>query len=33
MQVLRTPEERFSNLADFNFAPRYAQVVTDDGTA
>ncbi len=33
MHVLRTPDERFSNLADFDFAPNYAQVLADDGTA
>jgi haloalkane dehalogenase len=32
MQVLRTPDERFAGLADWPFAPHYAQVVDADGT-
>ncbi len=27
MQVLRTPDERFANLAGYNFAPHYAEVI------
>ena len=26
MEILRTPDERFVNLPDYNFAPHYAQV-------
>ena len=26
MPVLRTPDERFQNLPDFDFAPRYVQI-------
>ncbi len=26
MQILRTPEERFENLVDYNFAPNYVEV-------
>lgn len=33
MQVLRTPDERFEGLADYPFAPRYAQVRDADGTS
>jgi len=33
MDVLRTPDERFAALADFPFAPHYATVRADDGTA
>lgn len=33
MQVLRTPDERFSDLVDFNFASHYSTVQADDGTA
>ncbi|QGG94325.1 haloalkane dehalogenase [Actinomarinicola tropica] len=29
MKVLRTPDERFSDLADFPFEPRYAEVTAD----
>ncbi|WP_421934423.1 haloalkane dehalogenase [Phenylobacterium sp.] len=32
MQVLRTPDERFTGLADWPFAPHYAQVTDADGT-
>ena len=31
MDILRTPEERFANLADFAFAPHYAQITDRDG--
>jgi haloalkane dehalogenase len=31
MQVLRTPEDRFSNLPDFPYQPHYAQVADPDG--
>ena len=33
MQVLRTLDERFSDLADFNFTPHHSLVQADDGTA
>ena len=33
MDVLRTPDERFADLADFPFAPHYADVRAADGTA
>lgn len=33
MQVLRTPDERFANLEGYDFAPHYAIVTDDDGTA
>lgn len=29
MQVIRTPDERFANLVDYAFEPRYAQVSAD----
>ena len=32
MQVLRTPDARFEGLADWPFAPHYAEVVDADGT-
>ncbi|MCI3133625.1 haloalkane dehalogenase [Phenylobacterium aquaticum] len=32
MKVLRTPDERFEGLADWPFAPRYAEVTDADGT-
>jgi haloalkane dehalogenase len=32
MRVLRTPEERFANLADYPFAPHYLTVTDADGT-
>ncbi len=32
MKVLRTPDERFADLADFPFAPHYSEVVDGDGT-
>lgn len=32
MQVLRTPEERFADLAGWDFAPRYQEVSARDGT-
>ncbi len=31
MQVLRTPEDRFANLPDFPYQPRYAEVADPDG--
>ena len=31
MQSLRTPDERFSNLPDFAFAPHYVEVDDGDG--
>ncbi|MEO5973922.1 MAG: haloalkane dehalogenase [Ilumatobacteraceae bacterium] len=31
MKTLRTPEERFENLAEFNFEPHYAQIDDGDG--
>jgi len=33
MKLLRTPDERFENLADFPFAPHYTTVADADGTA
>ncbi|MDO8911854.1 MAG: haloalkane dehalogenase [Phenylobacterium sp.] len=33
MQVLRTPDDRFAGLADWPYAPHYAQVMDSDGTA
>ncbi|MEL6829769.1 MAG: haloalkane dehalogenase [Pseudomonadota bacterium] len=32
MDVLRTPDARFSNLADFPFEPVYTEIKTDDGS-
>lgn len=32
MDVLRTPDEQFENLVDFDFAPHYTTVSCDDGT-
>lgn len=32
MDVLRTPDERFADLADYDFAPHYREVVASDGT-
>jgi haloalkane dehalogenase len=32
MQVLRTPDERFADLADFPFEPNYADVTAGDGS-
>ena len=32
MDVLRTPDERFEDLADWPFAPRYLTVKDADGT-
>ncbi len=31
MQTLRTPDERFENLPDFDFAPHYAEIDDQDG--
>jgi haloalkane dehalogenase len=31
MKLLRTPDERFTNLPDFSFAPRYADIADGDG--
>lgn len=33
MQVLRTPDDRFAGLADWPYAPHYAEVTDGDGTA
>lgn len=33
MDVLRTPDERFADLPDFPYPPRYVQVPADDGTS
>jgi haloalkane dehalogenase len=30
MEILRTPDDRFSNLPDFRFAPNYVEVSADD---
>lgn len=32
MDVLRTPDDRFDGLAGYAFAPRWTEVVADDGT-
>jgi haloalkane dehalogenase len=32
MRILRTPDERFAGLADWPFAPHYADIVDADGT-
>ena len=32
MDVLRTPDDRFTGLVDFDFAPHYREVVAADGT-
>ena len=32
MKILRTPDERFANLADYPFAPNYTTIQTDDGS-
>ncbi len=31
MKILRTPDARFENLADYPFAPHYTTIKTDDG--
>ncbi len=33
MEVMRTPEERFAELEDYDFAPHHREVTADDGTA
>jgi len=33
MHVLRTPDSRFENLSGYDFAPHYAEVTAEDGTA
>lgn len=32
MQILRTPDDRFQGLVDYDFAPRYSEVTDADGT-
>lgn len=32
MDVLRTPDERFADLADWEFRPRFQEVTAKDGT-
>ncbi len=32
MKILRTPDERFANLADYRFEPNYTTVQTEDGS-
>ena len=32
MKVLRTPDERFENLPDYNFEPHYTEIRDEDGT-
>ena len=32
MDVLRTPDDRFAGLPDYDFAPHYREVVAVDGT-
>lgn len=31
MNILRTPDERFADLEDYDFAPHYREVTTDEG--
>ena len=31
MKVLRTPDERFTGLPDYDFTPRYVEVPAGDG--
>ncbi|OOK75574.1 haloalkane dehalogenase domain protein [Mycobacterium kansasii] len=31
MQTLRTPDERFDDLPDFPYAPRYCELPDDEG--
>ena len=31
MQILRTPDDRFTNLPGFDFEPHYAEISTEDG--
>jgi haloalkane dehalogenase len=33
MKILRTPDDRFAVLEDFNFAPHDREIVDADGTA
>ncbi|MFM9853739.1 MAG: haloalkane dehalogenase [Sphingomonadaceae bacterium] len=33
MQVLRTPDDRFADIADYRFAPHYLEIDDADGTA
>ena len=33
MEILRTPDERFEGLTDYDFAPHYRQVTARDGSA
>ncbi|MFM7270364.1 MAG: haloalkane dehalogenase [Actinomycetes bacterium] len=33
VEVLRTPDDRFVGLPDYDFAPHYTEVAADDGTA
>jgi haloalkane dehalogenase len=33
MEVLRTPDERFQGLAEYDFAPTYVEIADGDGTA
>jgi haloalkane dehalogenase len=32
MKVLRTPDARFENLADYPFSPNYTHISTQEGT-
>ncbi len=32
METLRTPDDRFANLPDFDFAPHYAEIPSGDGS-
>jgi haloalkane dehalogenase len=32
MEVLRTPDERFAGLVDFDFTPHFREVTGPDGT-
>lgn len=33
MDVLRTPDDRFDNLSGYDFAPNYAEITAEDGSA
>jgi haloalkane dehalogenase len=33
MKILRTPDDRFADLSDYDFRPNYCGVTADDGTA
>ena len=33
MKIMRTPDDRFADLPDYDFEPNYREVTADDGTA